>query len=233
MDDESDRVIIISPRGLSISFSSSHLQSTSPQQRAAASILVSLLSTTAGLSSSSSCPSEYSDDNIIIDGDGLSRLPPPPLPPSPAVSSQCRSNTEQEEEECHRRSNDDIINREEGTDEGGSVGGDAEAVAAIVATVSNYYASNEIGMPSNDDVRDIVPTAAVSARRPWKEQTAFSDCDARNAEGQSALSISSSNCFLGGMKLLIDSSADVNLRDVYMRTPLHCLRVHRHPSSSS
>jgi len=175
---------------------------------------------------------EYSDDNIIIDGDGLGRLPPPPLPPSPAVSSQCRSNTEQEEKECHRRSNDDIINREEGTDEGGSVGGDAEAVAAIVATMSNYYASNENGTPSNDDVRDIVPTAAVSARRRWKGQTTLSDCDARNAEGQSALSISSSNCFLGGVKLLIDSGADVNLRDAYMRTPLHLAcesaAVHHH-----
>jgi ankyrin repeat protein len=75
-------------------------------------------------------------------------------------------------------------------------------------------ASNENGTPSNDDVQDIVPTAAVSARHRWKEQTAFSNCNARNAEGQSALSISSSNGFLGRMKLLIDSGADVNLRDV-------------------
>jgi ankyrin repeat protein len=189
MDDVSDR--IISPCGLSISFSS-HSQSS--LQRAA-SISVSL--STAG---SSSCPLEYSDDNI--DGDGFSSPPPSPV-------SRHGSNTEQEEE-CPR--SDDGINREERNDEG-SVNRDAEA-AAIVANVRN--ASNE-NAPSDDAVQKIVPTA-VSARR-WKQT--LSDCDARNAEGQIALSISSSNCFLEGMKLLIDRGADVNLRDIYMRTPLH------------
>lgn len=45
--------------------------------------------------------------------------------------------------------------------------------------------------------------------------------NARNAAGQSPLSISSEKCFLEGMKLLIDKGADINLQDIYLRTPLH------------
>lgn len=48
-----------------------------------------------------------------------------------------------------------------------------------------------------------------------------SDCDKRNAKGQSALSVSASGCFLEGVKLLCEKGADVNLRDLYGRTPLH------------
>ena len=48
-----------------------------------------------------------------------------------------------------------------------------------------------------------------------------SDCNKRNAQGQSALSISSSRCFLDGIKLLIEKGANVNLQDIHERTPLH------------
>lgn len=47
-----------------------------------------------------------------------------------------------------------------------------------------------------------------------------SHCDERNSKGQSPLSISSSKCFLEGMKLLIERGANINLQDSYGRTPL-------------
>ena len=47
-----------------------------------------------------------------------------------------------------------------------------------------------------------------------------SHCDERNSNGQSPLSISSSKCFLEGMKLLIERGANINLQDSYGRTPL-------------
>ena len=75
-------------------------------------------------------------------------------------------------------------------------------VAIDAANNASNDASNEIenGTPSSNDddiMREIVlsTTAEVSA-------TFSSDCNARNAKGESALSISSSNFFLGGMKLL-------------------------------
>jgi ankyrin repeat protein len=185
---------------------------------------------------------EYSDDNIIIDdGDGFGSLPPPLIPPSSSspvvvvvvVSSQYYgSNTTERQEEkkgCPPRSeDDDIHNREEeGGEDGdeGSVNNGEDAEAAMVAIVDANNASNdasneiENGTPSSNDddiMREIVlsTTAEVSA-------TSSSDCNARNAKGESALSISSSNFLLGGMKLLIDNGADVNIRDACMRTPLH------------
>ena len=51
--------------------------------------------------------------------------------------------------------------------------------------------------------------------------TSQSRCNEKNLSGQSPLSISSSNCFLSGMKLLIERGANINLQDAHGRTPLH------------
>lgn len=48
-----------------------------------------------------------------------------------------------------------------------------------------------------------------------------SHCNEKNSNGQSPLSISASNCFLDGMKLLIERGADINLQDAFGRTTLH------------
>ena len=48
-----------------------------------------------------------------------------------------------------------------------------------------------------------------------------SHCNEKNSQGQSPLSISSHNCFLDGMKLLIERGANINLQDDFGRTPLH------------
>ena len=48
-----------------------------------------------------------------------------------------------------------------------------------------------------------------------------SRCNEQNANGQSPLSISSSKCFLGGIKLLVERGANINIQDAFGRTPLH------------
>lgn len=62
-----------------------------------------------------------------------------------------------------------------------------------------------------------------------------SDCNKRNSNGQSPLSITSSACFLKGMELLIEKGANVNILDAYGRSPLHlaCENNNNAPSSSS
>jgi hypothetical protein len=51
--------------------------------------------------------------------------------------------------------------------------------------------------------------------------TQTSHCNEKNSKGQSPLSISSSNCFLDGIKLLIQRGANINLQDGFGRTALH------------
>ncbi len=52
-------------------------------------------------------------------------------------------------------------------------------------------------------------------------RTLSSHCNRKNKNGESPLSLSSSECFLKGMKLLIDRGANINVQDKYGRTPLH------------
>lgn len=71
---------------------------------------------------------------------------------------------------------------------------------------------------NNDDVQNVPVEVSTKSSSSSKQR---SSCNKRNAEGQSALSISSSNCFLEGMQLLIEKGADINLRDRHGRAPLH------------
>lgn len=51
--------------------------------------------------------------------------------------------------------------------------------------------------------------------------TPTSHCNEKNSKGQTPLSIVSSNCFLDGMKLLVERGANINLTDALGRSPLH------------
>jgi ankyrin repeat protein len=70
---------------------------------------------------------------------------------------------------------------------------------------------SEISIPSNLPNELSISTS----------QTLFSHCNRKNKNGESPLSLSSSECFLKGMKLLIDRGANINVQDKYGRTPLH------------
>ncbi|KAL9185167.1 hypothetical protein ACHAXT_002944 [Thalassiosira profunda] len=84
--------------------------------------------------------------------------------------------------------------------------------------------NNSSGAPDEaDDQGGALPDNAdpVDVPAEISQISNSSDCNKRNAKGQSALAISSSNCFLDGMKLLIESGAHVDLQDRHSRTPLH------------
>ena len=79
------------------------------------------------------------------------------------------------------------------------------------AAIKTEEEESEISIPSNLPNELSISTS----------QTLFSHCNRKNKNGESPLSLSSSECFLKGMKLLIDRGANINVQDKYGRTPLH------------
>ena len=204
---------IVTPRqqGMSISFTNpsegsandsftiDELRSPSPRQ---ASVSVSF-----STSGSNDCPMDYSDD---IDS-SFGALPISPV-------------SHEEDENNHQNKSP----RSSDPSDGPSQEAEREEFTKTATHESNEE-SNDSNEGINEDNVDplsiqlknadgqaSVP-AEVSAHS-WKQT---SDCNKRNATGQSALSISSSNCFLEGVKLLIEKGAYVNLQDIHGRSPLH------------
>mmetsp|Transcript_14887 Transcript_14887/g.32095 ORF Transcript_14887/g.32095 Transcript_14887/m.32095 type:complete len:562 (+) Transcript_14887:172-1857(+) len=177
------------------SFTFEELRSPSPRQ---ASVSVSF-------SSGKSSILDYSDD---IDG-SFGVLP---ISPVPAEENE----NYQEKSPCPRNPRDGPSQE--------AAGGTFSKIEAIcesneettsVGLVGENFDSSNI-QSKGADVQACVPVEVSTHSRNHA-----SDCNKRNAMGQSALSISSASCFLEGMKLLIEKGADVNLQDMYGRCPLH------------
>lgn len=93
--------------------------------------------------------------------------------------------------------------------------------ATFVSSISSSFSKEEVPMIAEDaEVLEAIHQPPNDYDRQ-RIKTPEANVNARNAAGQSPLSISSSKCFLEGMKLLIDKGADINLQDIYLRTPLH------------
>ena len=152
-------------------------------------------------SSTNTCPLDYSTDNEV---ESLALLPISPVSPcddeiaepdtTSCVSDPCNPNEDIAQEQ--------LLNKESGN-------------RASRAEETCSKDRNEKG--TVESLQDIlqVPTEVLTTFN------SRSDCNKRNNDGQSALSVSSSNCFLEGMMLLIEKGADVNLIDAYGRSPLH------------
>ena len=101
---------------------------------------------------------------------------------------------------------------------------DVARSATFVSSVSSSFSKDKIVTIGEEDAEAFEVT-----HQPFNEYDrqrilspkAKVSVNVRNAAGQSPLSVSSSKCFLEGMKLLIDKGADINLQDIYLRTPLH------------
>lgn len=150
-------------------------------------------------SSTNTCPLDYSTDNEV---ESLALLPISPVSPCgdekvehdtvSCASDPCNSNEGKAQE---------LLLNDEGGDQ----------LSRVEETCSK-------DMPEKETVvQDIlqVPTEILTS------PNSRSDCNKRNNDGLSALSVTSSNCFLQGMMLLIEKGADVNLVDAYGRSPLH------------
>lgn len=96
--------------------------------------------------------------------------------------------------------------------------------ATFVSSISSSFSKEKVAMigEEDDEVFEVIhqPPNDYDRQRIRTPEAKVS-VNARNAAGQSPLSISSSKCFLEGMRLLIDKGADINLQDIYLRTPLH------------
>ena len=92
--------------------------------------------------------------------------------------------------------------------------------ATFVSSISSSFSKEEVPMIAEDaEVLEAIHQPPNDYDRQ-RIKTPEANVNARNSAGQSPLSISSSKCFLEGMKLLIDKGADINLQDIYQRTPL-------------
>lgn len=96
---------------------------------------------------------------------------------------------------------------------------ETENNALLVSIAERVHGNHATKHPTSNNHTDEKGETIVKVEKFFRQQT--SDCNKRNARGLSPLSISSSQCFLKGMMLLIQSGADVNLADVHGRTPLH------------
>ena len=95
--------------------------------------------------------------------------------------------------------------------------------ATFVSSISSSFSKEEVPTIAEDAaVLEAIhqPPNDYDRQRIKTPEAKKVSVNARNAAGQSPLSISSSKCFLEGMKLLIDKGADINLQDIYKRTPL-------------
>lgn len=88
------------------------------------------------------------------------------------------------------------------------------------SSVELKTADDQASVPVEASVTD-APQTHEEFSASARSSIPASDCNKRNAAGQSALSISSANGFLEGVKLLVENGADANLRDKYGRCPLH------------
>jgi hypothetical protein len=154
-------------------------------------------------SSNNTCPLDYSTDEV----DSLALLPISPVSQCDDDENKDESNNERYDDPCSLS---------------GELEGHSNSHCKDKRTTpdkdenDNGIITNKVhSAPSQDNLSSSVPTEISAPSRN------YSDCNRRNKHGQSALSISSSNCFLRGMMLLIDRGADVNLIDSYGRSPLH------------
>lgn len=151
----------------------------------------------ASFSSNNTCPLDYSTDSLAL------------LPISP-VSLCDNDKNDCEQVSCSsdpcKTGHSDVEVKQEALVNVSSVA----VLNGHINDIPNIAETDNIGVPTaNLDVPSVVTFNKSS------------DCNRRNSIGQSALSITSSNCFLKGMMLLIEKGADVNLIDVHGRAPLH------------
>lgn len=144
--------------------------------------------------SSQECPLNYStdiDEAEQLDNDENEMFISPVSP----------DNVEQAQAETTAANKTELVEEES----------DNVAQADAAAAIKTEEGESEISIPSNLPKELSISTS----------QTTFSHCNRKNDNGESPLSLSSSECFLKGMKLLIDRGANMNVQDKYGRTPLH------------
>ena len=195
----------LTPKYSSKQLSSSFTSPPSPSPRQAS----------LSFSSNNTCPLDYSTDNEV---DTLALLPISPVSPcdddeNDYKSEHCTSEHCSSEDPCKGPLEDDI----------------QDELPPNTSTIA-VWNGNYNRVPCNNSGKDSPPLDVVfdpsddvpNAQVPDEVSAIHrSDCNKRNSNGQSPLSITSSNCFLRGMILLIENGADVGLIDAYGRTPLH------------
>lgn len=198
-----DELQSLTPKCASKQLSSSFTSPPSPSPR----------QTSLSFSSNNTCPLDYSTDNEVDTSALL--LPISPVSPCDDDENDHRSEHSLPEDPCIGPLEDDM--QEE-------LQPNTSTIAVLNGNISHMSMScnnNDANPPPLDMVLD--PSDDIlNAQVPDEVSTThMSDCNKKNSNGQSPLSITSSNCFLRGMILLIENGADVGLIDAYGRTPLH------------